>query len=124
MSLAKLGRLSEIGKKTEEVEVLGVTLTLQVLDTKRMIEAMKATSGLDELTRFTALRVEILSRAIIRDEKETLEDARKFVLGLEVPVMNEIMREYDRLEKEQNREVGIISGRIKPDVENQEQEGK
>lgn len=103
--------LISIGKKSKDVEVYGKTWSMHTLDTQDQLSATNSTSDYDNLSRVMALKVTILSRAIDTVDGEPLGnagEARELLSRLQVPLINKLYDEYDKLVTAQNDELNKL----------------
>ena len=100
-----LKSLIQMGRTQKDVEVYGKVWSMHTLDAQDQLMATNSTSEYDNLSRVMALKVAILARAIDTVDGESLGNAgesRDLLSRLQVPLINKLYDEYDKLVEKQN----------------------
>ena len=107
-----LKSLIQAGRVTKDVQLYGRTWTMHTLDTRDQLVASNSTSDYDALSRVMALKVAMLAHAIDKVDGESLGTTgeKRDVLGrLQVPVLNALYAEYEKLLDKQNNDLNDLN---------------
>lgn len=104
-----LEELIFLGRLTREVIIFGKKWVLSTLEASEQKDATSATSGLEPVVRVLALKMEILARSLTKiDDMElnSLSEKLDFIKKLQMPLIDKLFSEYEKLLKEQEEIIG------------------
>ncbi len=94
-----------LGRIEKDVNLFDKTWKMVTLDSTEHLAATNATADFDTLTRFFALKVQIISRSLKQVNDivlDDLEETYKFVEKLQPIVINKLYEEYEKIQLKQS----------------------
>jgi len=122
ININQLEFLTQLGREQETVNILGTTFTFQTLTVDENTEAFETPSKenyIDDIAKFNAMRIEILSRAIVGINNIAIPEkmkgnVKKLLKRSQQAALNKLFESYQSLVSRQEKNISDAEAGIKP----------